>query len=48
MGIAPGAGKLLAKVLFINGAVKWAVIEGNRAVLLTLEGIDGVELKFPH
>jgi hypothetical protein len=36
VGITPGAGKLLVKVLFVNGAVKWAVIEGNRAVLLTL------------
>lgn len=33
--VKPGKGKILAKVTFTNGAIKWAIIEGGRAVLLS-------------
>jgi hypothetical protein len=33
--VNPGKGKIVAKVTFTNEAVKWAIIQGNRAVLLT-------------
>jgi DNA invertase Pin-like site-specific DNA recombinase len=33
--VKPGKGKIVAKVSFANGAIKWAIIEGDRAVLLS-------------
>ena len=33
--VKPGKGKIVAKVTFTNGAIKWAIIEGDRAVLLS-------------
>ena len=33
VGITPGK-HTMVKVVFVNGAIKWAVIQGNRAVLL--------------
>ena len=33
--IQPGTGKIVAKLTFVNGAVKWAFIDNDRAVLLS-------------
>lgn len=33
--VKPGKGKIVAKVTFTNGATKWAIIEGDKAVLLS-------------
>jgi hypothetical protein len=33
--VKPGKGKIVAKVTFTNEVIKWAVIEGDRAVLLS-------------
>jgi hypothetical protein len=33
-GLEAGEGKIVARLKFVNGAVKWAIIDKNRAVLL--------------
>jgi hypothetical protein len=33
--VQSGTGKIVAKLTFVNGAVKWAIIEKDRAVLLS-------------
>ncbi len=34
MGIRPGKGQIVARITFVNGAIKWAVMDGLRATLL--------------
>jgi len=41
--VRPGKRYLVAKVTFTNGATKWAIVEGDRAVLLS--GGDFVPLE---
>jgi hypothetical protein len=33
--VRPGKGKIVAQITFTNGAVKWAIIDKDRAVLLS-------------
>jgi len=33
-GVEAGEGKIVARLKFVNGAVKWAFIDKDRAVLL--------------
>ena len=33
--VRPGKGKIVAQITFMNGAVKWAIIEKDHAVLLS-------------
>jgi len=35
VNVRPGKGKIVAQITFTNGAVKWAVIEKDHAVLLS-------------
>ena len=34
-GVRPGKGQIVAKITFMNGAVKWAIIDGLKATLLS-------------
>jgi hypothetical protein len=35
MGVRPGEGQIVARILFVNRATKWAIIDKDRAVLLS-------------